>query len=54
MTGLEEIDDRSFYHGNLSKPVISFFQTTVYRILTGGMSYVAEMTGLKELATGVA
>ena len=52
MTELEEIDDRSFYLGNLSRPVISFFQTTVYRILTGGMPYVAEMAGFETLTAG--
>ena len=50
MTSIDEIYDRSFYHGNLSKPVVVFMPTTVYRIVTGGLEYVAELTRLSTLS----
>jgi Fe-S-cluster containining protein len=49
MTTLDEIYDRSFYHQALVKPVISFLPTTVFRILTEGLGYVAHLTGVESL-----
>lgn len=49
MTSIDEIDDVSFYHDVLPRPVIGFLPTTVYRILNGGMDYVAALTGLPSL-----
>jgi Fe-S-cluster containining protein len=50
MTNIDDLYDCSFYHGNLGRPVIGFMQTMVYRILTGGLEYVSELTGLRALA----
>ncbi len=50
MTTIDEIYDCSFYHQPLSRPVIGFLPTTVYRILTEGLEYVAHLTGLEGLS----
>ena len=51
---MTEIDDllydRSFYHRELTRPVIGFMPTLVYRILTEGLSYVAARAGFDDLA----
>jgi Fe-S-cluster containining protein len=49
MTNIDEIYDLSFYHRNLAKPVIGFLPTTVYRLLTEGLEYVADRTGLESV-----
>jgi Fe-S-cluster containining protein len=49
MTTIDEIYDRLFYHRTLDKPVIGFLPTTVYRLLTEGLEYVAHRTGLGSL-----
>ena len=49
MTDIDEIYDCSFYHRRLSKPVIGFLPTIVYRILTEGLDYVVELTGITSL-----
>jgi Fe-S-cluster containining protein len=49
MTTIDEIDDLFFYKGNLAKPVIGFMPTMAYRILTEGLDYIAEATGLESL-----
>ena len=47
MISIDDLYDCSFYYGSLGRPVIGFMQTTVYRILTGGLEYVSELTGLE-------
>ena len=49
MTDIDEIDSRSFYLRDLSRPVIGFLPTTVYRILTEGLEYISELTGIESL-----
>jgi Fe-S-cluster containining protein len=49
MTDIDEIYDLSFYFNNLSKPVIGFVPTTVYSILTEGLTYISKITGITGL-----
>ncbi len=52
MTDTDRLYGLSFYHGDLSRPVVSFVPTTVYRILTEGLEYVARLTGINTLLDG--
>lgn len=52
MTDTDRLYGLSFYHGNLRRPVVSFAPTTVYRILTEGLEYVARLTGIDTLLIG--
>jgi Fe-S-cluster containining protein len=49
MTTIDEINDNSIYQCVLAKPVIGFMPTMVYRILTEGLDYIAESTGINGL-----
>jgi hypothetical protein len=49
MTEIDEIGDLSFYYHNLSKPVVGFVPTTVYNILTNGLNYICDVTGMTGL-----
>ena len=51
MTTIDEIDDCFFYQDSLAKPVIGFMPTMVYRILTEGLDYIVEATGLESLSS---
>lgn len=53
MTTIDEINDFSFYHRSLGKPVMGFMPTTVYRILTEGLNYIADATGLENLRSSL-
>ena len=50
MTGVDDLYDISFYHENLRRPIVGFMPTMVYRILTGGLEYIAELTGFERLS----
>ncbi len=52
MTDTERLYDLAFYHRDLGKPVVSFVPTTVYRILTEGLDYIARLTGINTLLHG--
>jgi hypothetical protein len=54
MTSIDDLYDCSFYQGSLGRPVIGFMPTTVYRILTGGLEYVSELTGIETLVAETA
>jgi Fe-S-cluster containining protein len=45
MTSLDHVHGLEFYLGALSRPVICFMPTTVYRILNEGLEYVVALTG---------
>jgi Fe-S-cluster containining protein len=49
MTTIDEIYDRSFYGQTLARPVVGYLPTTVYRILTEGLGYIAHLTGLETM-----
>jgi len=49
MTDIDEINDLTFYSRNLNKPAIGFVPTTVYYILTEGLTYITKITGITGL-----
>jgi Fe-S-cluster containining protein len=50
MTSLDQVHGLEFYQGALSRPVIGFMPTTVYRILSEGLKYIVALTG-KDFST---